>query len=310
MNSLNTNFLGMELQNPTVLASGICGVTGEILCEAGRKGAGAVTSKSVSLHERKGHRNPTIVEVQGGLLNAIGLSNPGFDEAKKDLQFALKNSSSPVFLSIFAKSMEEFEEIASLIAELNPPLIEADISCPNVDKEAGLPYAASPETAGKVTEIIKNSVGRIPVSIKLSPNVASIAQIAKAVEDAGANSITAINTAQGMSIDLTTKMPILKNKVGGLSGPALKPIAVRCVYQVFEAVEIPIIGTGGIMTGEDLIEYSLAGASLMGIGTAIYFKGLNVFKQVCEEAENWLKENGYSSLKELKGKAHEKIVIK
>ena len=168
----------------------------------------------------------------------------------------------------------------------------------------GKPYYADPELTAKVTKEVKNNSGKIPISVKLSPNVHDIKEIAHAAEKAGANAITAINTASGMVIDIEARKPILANRIGGISGPALKPIAVRCVYEVYETVKIPIIGTGGVTYGKDAIEMVMAGATAIGIGTGIYYRGIGVFKKVCDEMEIWMKKNKIKNLNEIRGVAH------
>ena len=188
------------------------------------------------------------------------------------------------------------------MSSLKPAMIEVDISCPHLDY--GKPYYADAELIAKVTKIVKKNAGKIPVSIKLSPNVYDIKEIAHAAEKAGADAITAINTVTGMVIDITARKPILANKIGGVSGPALKPIAVRCVYEIYETVKIPIIGTGGVTYGKDAVEMIMAGATAVGIGSGVYYRGIGIFKKVCNEMASWMKKNKVKSLEEIRGKAH------
>jgi dihydroorotate dehydrogenase (NAD+) catalytic subunit len=208
----------------------------------------------------------------------------------------------PVIGSIYGYRIEQFGEVARKMASLKPAMIEVDISCPHLDY--GKPYYADPNLTAEVTKIVKKNSGKIPVSIKLSPNVYDIKEIAHAAERWGADAITAINTASGMVIDIDARKPILANKIGGVSGPALKPIAVRCVYEIYETVKIPIIGTGGVTYGKDAIEMIMAGATAIGIGTGIFYRGIEVFRKVCDEMEAWMKKNKIKNLGEIRGAAH------
>lgn len=298
---LKTNLCKIKLNNPLVLASGVLGITKECLDRIGRVGAGAVTLKSLCHEERPGHVNPTMFNDGTAFLNAVGLSGQGIDNAVKDFK-RLDDLSIPVIASIFGYKIEHFGQVAKKISKLKPAMIETNISCPNIDY--GTPYFADPELATKITREVKKNSGKIPVSIKLSPNVHNIRDIAKAVEKAGADAITAINAASGMKIDIDARKPILANKIGGISGPALKPIAVRCVYEIFETVKIPIIGTGGITYGKDAIEMTMAGATTIGIGAGIYYRGIDVFKKICNEMETWMKKNRVKNLNEIRGCAH------
>ena len=299
---LQTNLCGIKLKNPTILASGILGVTKESANRIGKSGAGAVTLKSLCHEERFGNSNPTMLGYDDTFLNAVGLPGQGIDSAMKDFG-RLDNLSIPVIGSIYGYRIEQFGEVAKKMSSLKPAMIEVDISCPHMDY--GKPYYADPELTAKVTQAVKKNSGKIPVSIKLSPNVYDIKEIAHAAEKAGADAITAINTATGMSIDLDSRKPVLANKIGGISGPALKPIALRCVYEIYETVKLPIIGTGGVTYGKDAIEMVMAGATAVGIGTGIFYRGIGVFKKVCNEMENWMKKNKVNNLDEIRGGAHE-----
>ncbi|MBI2658369.1 dihydroorotate dehydrogenase [Candidatus Woesearchaeota archaeon] len=298
---LKTNLCSIQLKNPTILASGILGVTKESVDRIGKSGAGAVTLKSLCHEERAGNANPTMFSYDGTFLNAVGLPGQGIDSAMKDFG-RLDNLSVPVIGSIYGYRIGQFGEVAKKMASLKPAMIEVDISCPHMDY--GKPYYADPQLTAKVTKTVKQNTGKIPVSIKLSPNVYDIKEIAHAAEKSGADAITAINTATGMVIDINAKKPILANKIGGISGPALKPIAVRCVYEIYETVNIPIIGTGGVTYGKDAIEMVMAGATAVGIGTGIYYRGNEVFRKVCDEMIQWMKKNKVKNLGEIQGAAH------
>ena len=298
---LQTNLCGIRLKNPAILASGILGVTKESVGRIGRAGAGAITLKSLCHEERFGNANPAMFGYDDVFLNAVGLPGQGIDSAMKDFA-RLDNLSVPVIGSIYGYRIGQFGEVAKKMASLRPAMIEVDISCPHLDY--GKPYYADPNLTAEVTKIVKKNSGKIPISTKLSPNVHDIKEIAHAAERAGADAITAINTASGMVIDIGARKPILANKIGGVSGPALKPIAVRCVYEIYETVKIPIIGTGGVTYGKDALEMIMAGATAVGIGTGIYYRGINVFKKVCDEMKAWMKKNKVKNLGEIRGCAH------
>ena len=298
---LQTKLCNIKLKNPTILASGILGVTKESVGRIGKNGAGAVTLKSLCHEERAGFSNPTMFGYDGVFLNAVGLPGQGINSAVKDFK-RLDNLSVPVIGSIYAYRIEQFGVVAKKMASLKPAMIEVDISCPHMDY--GKPYYADAGLTGKITKIVKKNSGKIPVSIKLSPNVYDIKEIAHAAERAGADAITAINAASGMVINIEARKPVLANKIGGITGPALKPIAVRCVYEIYEMVKIPIIGTGGVTYGKDAIEMVMAGATAVGIGSGIYYRGMNIFKKVCDEMEQWMRKNKVKSLDAIRGCAH------
>lgn len=291
------------MNSPLVLASGIIGTSADLLERAALCGAGAVTSKSCSLEPRPGHPNPVAVEWEGGVINAVGLTNPGADQEVRmliDAKTRLAPLGVPVIASIFASSMDQFGQVAAIISQAEPDLIEVNISCPNVGDEFGAPFAGSPESAAAVTEKVK-SCTQIPVCVKLAPNVPSIARIALAVVRAGADAITAVNTMPGMIIDARAGKPVLSNRMGGISGLALKPVALRCVAEIRQVVDVPIIGIGGIMTGLDAVEMLMAGATIVGIGSAVWFRGPEVFDLINRELTAFMDQEGYSDLESLRG---------
>jgi len=293
----------MRMKNPTVLASGILG-TGAGLLERVVKegGAGAVTMKSIGPEERLGHPNPSVVEWGHGLLNAVGLPSPGFGNMEEEW-LALKKRDFPLIASVYGASVEEFALVAEKVAEKKPDAIEVNISCPNT-KEHGQIFGVSEEASQEVISAVKKKCGQIPLIAKLTPQAYNIAAIAQSCEKAGADAICAINTVAGMCIDIDARKPVLYNKFGGVSGPAVKPVAIKCVYQVFEAVKIPILGMGGINSGRDAIEFIQAGAATVGIGSATFYRGIGAFKKICAEMEEWMKENKVESLEEIRGVAH------
>ncbi|MDD5469949.1 MAG: dihydroorotate dehydrogenase [Candidatus Peribacteraceae bacterium] len=305
--NLSQTILGITFTNPTVLASGIWGITASSWREVARNGAGGVTTKSLWLKEHKGHKNPCIISTEHWTLNAVGVPDAGVEKAKEEIGDYNQEKPVPLIANIIADSVENYGKTAAEIVELKPDFLEVNISCPNVEDEFGRPFACSAADAAAVTKAVKKVSRKIPVFIKLSPNVENIGQIALACAQAGADGFTAINTVgPGMAIDLRSRMPILSNKVGGLSGPGIKPIAVKCIADVYRATEgkLPIIGTGGVHTGEDALELMLAGASLIGIGTAIGTRGGDVFRKVTEEMNTWCEEEGIKNIAELVGGMH------
>lgn len=302
---LSTKLGKITLKNPLILGSGILGVTGASLVNVAKNGAAGVTTKSISMNPREGHPNPTVLVYSEGLINAVGLSNEGVEKSIEEIKYARDHSDAVIIASIVGFSIEEFGRIAKEISKANPHMIELNLSCPNVEDEHGKPYATDAKlAAAAVHEVKKNT--KLPIIAKLSPNVNNIAEIAQAVEKAGADAICAINTVgPGMVININAAKPVLANKAGGVSGPAIKPIAVRCVYDIYKAVNIPIIGIGGITTGEDAVEMMMAGASAVGIGSAVYYRGIEVFDKINSEIQEFMKKHGYKSISEIIGKAHE-----
>jgi len=301
LSRLATEIAGLKLDNPTMLAAGILGLTGASLRSVIDAGAGAVVTKSVGLKLREGYPNPTIVQVECGLLNAMGLPNPGIHHFAEEIHEA-REGGVPVIVSIYGFSSEEFAEVAMVAAKSGADALELNVSCPHVEK-TGSEIGQNPQLVAEVVESVKNGVDK-PVFVKLTPNVASIAEVAKAAVKAGADAITAINTVRAMAINIETARPILANKVGGLSGPAIKPIALRCVYEVYREVDVPVIGCGGITTWRDAVEFMLAGASAVQIGTAIALKGLGVFKSITKRMDTYLRKRGIGSVREIVGRSH------
>ncbi len=298
---LETEIAGLRLKNPTILASGIMGSTGSSLKRIAREGGpGAVATKSVGMKARAGHSNPTVIEIEGGLLNAVGLSNPGIHEFKAEIETA-KDGGVPVIVSVFGFAVEEFADVAANAQEYGADAIELNLSCPNVEK-AGATYGQDPELSRRVVETVKSEV-KIPVIAKLTANTNDIVEVASACADAGCDGITAINTLAAMKIDIRAKSPVLGNKTGGLSGPYIKPVALRCVYEISKELDVPVIGCGGITTGEDAIEFLMAGAKAVEIGTGVHLRGIDVFKKVCGEIELFMKDNGHKDLGEIIGAA-------
>ena len=301
---LSCQLAGVTLPGPLVLASGIWGTSASLLERAARSGAGAVTAKTCTPTPRRGHRNPSAVDFGHGLINAMGLPNPGVEEEVELLREAVRRLSGygvPLIASISADTVEEFGRAATAVSEAGPALIEINISCPNVESSGEL-FASSAEAAAAVTREVKASTA-IPCLVKLSPNVADIAAIAAAAAGAGADGITAVNTMPGMLIDAESGAPVLANVTGGISGPALKPIALRCVFDIARAVSVPIIGTGGVLTGTDAVEMISAGAWCVGVGTAIASRGDRALTLILDELCEWMHARGIRTLAEIRGRA-------
>jgi dihydroorotate dehydrogenase (NAD+) catalytic subunit len=307
MTDLGVTLCGVRLPTPLILASGILGTEAELMARVARAGAGAVTAKSCSPQPRAGHPNPTVLAWEHGLINAVGLANPGVEVQVEELAHAralLKPLGTALIGSVFAETVEGFAYVAARLATVPPDLIELNISCPNVHDEFGTPFAADPAAAAQVTAAVKQAVGeRAPVLVKLSPNVSDIAAVARAVEAAGADGISAINTLTGMIIDVDARRPVLANRTGGLSGPAIRPLAVRCVYEIAQAVRLPIVGIGGVQTGRDAVEMIMAGATAVGVGSAVV-EGVEVFGRICREMAALMVELGYERVGEMRGAAH------
>lgn len=312
MADLSVEFCGVRFRNPIVLASGVLGVTADSMAQVVRNGAGGVTSKSLWPFEHKGHPNPTIITSEHWMLNAVGIPDAGPEKAREELAHFREVCDAPFIANIVGGKMEDYVAIAKEVALMNPDIVEINISCPNVEDELGKPMACSIVKSSEVTRLVKAALaeagaGHLPVVVKLSPNVEDIVSIAASVLDAGADGVTAINTVgPGMAINIETAQPILANRVGGLSGPAIKPLAVKYVYDIYRARKCPIIGTGGVTTGRDAIEMMMAGATLVGVGTAVWARGQDVFGKIVDEMNEWCDANGVEKLSDLIGKAHPK----
>jgi len=303
-NRLRVTLAGIALESPLILASGILGVSASSMDLAARHGLGAVTTKSFCLEGRRGHQGPTIVAYEHGMLNAVGLSNPGWEGATAEIRAFKEQTDTPIIASIFGKTLEEFALVAAKAAEAGPHLIEVNVSCPNVADELGTPFEADPVALAKITSSVRKAAGKIPVSIKLSTNYGFIGRMAKVCEDHGADVITGINTVgPGMIIDVNVRRPVLSNRMGGVSGPGILPIAVRAVHDIARAVRLPIIGTGGVSSAEDALQLIMAGATAVGIGTALYW-GLETIDKVNQGLERYLEREELSSLDPIRGAIH------
>ena len=287
MPSLSVDVGGLVLRNPVMLAAGILGTTGASLRRAALAGAGGVVTKSVGAMAREGHPGPTVVSVDCGLLNAMGLPNPSFVEFQQEIDVA-KAGGVPVVASIFGASPEEFCAVA---AGLTADAFELNLSCPHAQCY-GAELAQHPEMVEAVSRAVKSRV-KVPVWAKLTPNTSDIAELGRAAERGGADAVVAINTLKAMAIDIETGYPILGNRFGGLSGRAIKPVAVKCVYDLASSLEIPVVGVGGIASWEDAVEMIMAGAKAVQVGTALQ-KGYQVFSEINQGLSAYLERKDLS----------------
>jgi dihydroorotate dehydrogenase (NAD+) catalytic subunit len=306
---LDTDFFDKKIKNPIILASGVVGMTGASLGAACDNGCGAVITKSMTLEPRKGHEGPNIVETECGLLNAMGYPNPGIDAGLKE--FGGWKRSEGLIISIVGKDAKEFSALAEKVEEkkksLGASALEAVISCPHTPGYGTMVGQGTPESVSEITTALKENCS-LPIIIKLSPSVPGEVKAAVAAEEAGADAINMGNSlGPGMKIDIHRKKPVLGFKMGGLSGLPIKPIAIRCIYDIHGSVKIPIIGTGGVNAGVDAIEMMMAGAKWVSVGTAVYYRGQQVFADIAKEMEVWMELNGYSKLEDIIGAAHEQI---
>jgi len=295
-----TEIAGLQLRNPFILAGGILGISGHTLRRVAEAGAGAVVTKSLGLEPRTGYPNPTIVETPCGLLNAMGLPNPGVEVLREEVE-EVRKTNVPVIASVYGCCESDYAEAASQAEKAGADAVELNVSCPHV-KEVGRQIGQDPNAVASVTASVKKRV-EFPVIVKLTPNVTDIVNIAKKATDAGADAITAINTVSGISIDIDVQRPILAAGTGGLSGPAIKPIALRCIYEIHKEVNVPLIGCGGITTWSDAVEFFLAGANAVQIGTAIMYRDLEVFSELERGVKEYLEAKRFESISQLVGLA-------
>ncbi|HZY70010.1 MAG TPA: dihydroorotate dehydrogenase [Thermoplasmata archaeon] len=302
MADLAVDFAGIHLRNPFLLASGVWGESGESLKGAVAAGAGGVVTKSIGDAPRSGYPNPTIVAWgEWGFLNAMGLPNPGIDEYPKEIANAL-GAGAPVIGSVFGHDADEFAALARRMEATGVAAIELNLSCPHAEG-LGSEVGQEPAAVEEITRAVVGSV-KIPVIPKITPNAADPPGLAEAAERGGAAAVTAINTLRAMSIDVPLRRPTLAHGLGGLSGPAIRAVGVACVWQIYERVKIPILGVGGIMTADDALEYILAGARAVQVGTAVAFRKVGVFGSLVADLDRRLGELGVARLLDLVGAAH------
>jgi dihydroorotate dehydrogenase (NAD+) catalytic subunit len=301
---LSISFAGLKLQNPTILASGIMGYSAESLNRVAKGGAGAVVTKSVGIEPRFGYSNPTVVQAEGALINAMGLPNPGIDVYSEEIGFSKTVLRVPIIVSVFGYSADEYAVVAKKAVDAGADAVELNVSCPHV-KQTGSEIGQSPKFLSEVVQQVKAVINK-PLIVKLTPNVSDITLLARAAVEAGADALTAVNTLKAMAIDTETMLPVLSNVKGGLSGPAVKPVALRCVYDIHEALsDVPIIGCGGVSDWRDAVEFFLAGASAVQIGTAVAVD-IEVFQTINRGVETYLRKKHFGSVKDIVGLAHHK----
>ncbi|WP_080846512.1 dihydroorotate dehydrogenase [Cytobacillus gottheilii] len=308
MKSLEISLPGLSLKNPIMPASGCFGFGREYSGLFDLTQLGAIMIKATTLEPRFGNPTPRVAETTAGMLNAIGLQNPGLDKVLNEELTWLEQFDVPIIANVAGSLEEDYVEVAKEISKAkNVHALELNISCPNV-KTGGIAFGTIPEVAKNLTKKVKE-VSEVPVYVKLSPNVTNIVEMAKAVENGGADGLTMINTLLGMRLDLKTAQPILANKSGGLSGPAIKPVAIRMIHEVSQHVSLPIIGMGGVQSAEDVIEYFYAGASAVAVGTANFVDPF-VCPKIIEELPVLLQELGFDHISECTGRSwgkHEKL---
>lgn len=300
--NMKVNLAGVEWNNPVTTASGTFGSGAEYGDFVDLNRIGAVTTKGVANIPWAGNPTPRVAETYGGMINAVGLQNPGLDVfIKRDIPF-LQNYDCKIIVNVCGKTTEDYVDAVEKLGEQPVDMLEINVSCPNV-KEGGIAFGQDPKALYEITQAVKK-VAKQPIIMKLSPNVTDITEMARAAEAGGADVLSLINTLTGMKIDVHKRKFVLANKTGGLSGPAIKPVAVRMVYQVAQAVKLPIIGMGGIMTAEDAIEFLLAGATAVSVGTANFHNPMATI-DIINGIEAYMKQYGIQDIKELIGAVHE-----
>lgn len=298
MKKLKSNITGLTLDSPTMLAAGIVGISSKTMARAVENGAGAVVTKSIGFQAREGNKNPVVAKTPCGLLNSMGLPNPGVHVFRNEVkEFEID---APVIGSVYGFTQEEYVKVADLLSECCDG-IELNLSCPNV-RGTGTLFGQDPSLVEEVTKAVKATIQK-PLFVKLTPNVTDITEIAEAAEAGGADAITAINTVNGMRINIELEQSVLAAETGGLSGPAIRPIAVHSIYKIYQKVDIPVIGCGGITSWEHAVEFFLAGASAVQLGTGIMEEGFDIFSKINKGVNKHLDEKSYAHVSELIGNA-------
>jgi len=298
---LRVKIAKLDFPNPLILASGILGISASLVNRVIKVGAGGIVLKTISYHPRVGYDNPVLAEAPSGILNALGTPNPGYSKMGLEIKKII-NSDVPIISSIMGDSPDSFSALAEKIEKYKVNALELNVSCPHV-KKMGSEIGEDPDTLMAVVEAVKSSVN-IPVFAKLTPNVTSITRLAAAALDGGADALVAINTVKAMGINVETQKPILSNKIGGLSGPTIKPIGLRCIFELSRELDAPLIGVGGIVNWRDALEYILAGAKAVQIGSGIAYRGLNIFPEIKQGIKDYLENENLASITELTGRAH------
>jgi dihydroorotate dehydrogenase (NAD+) catalytic subunit len=297
---LSVNIAGLQLRNPTMLASGFLGISQDIFNRIYRSGAGAIVSKSISIEPIEGYRNPSVFSWdKDSYINAVGLANPGSEAFSKEIKY---NKGVPLLVSLVGSSHKEFPPMIKKFDGLNVCGYEINLSCPHVAK-MGMEVGDDPEMVSRIVKTIRVNTHK-PLIIKVGVGNADLVNVARAAKDAGADAITAINTIRAMAINIETQMPVLSNRIGGLSGKSIRPVAIRCVYEISKSLAIPVIGCGGIFTWEDTVEFMLAGASAVQLGSVIGHTGLAAFSNIIRGVKKYLERKGLKNAMEIIGLAH------
>ena len=302
--SLSISLFGKKLKNPLFLPSWIINDIADhrLAVEAG---VGCLVLKSLTIEKREGNPLPRVIKFNCGFINSVGLRNPGLERGKKEVADFLKKYNTPTIVSVFATNISDFQRLVSNFVELSPFAIELNLSCPNVADEFGEMISKKTKMVYQVIKAVKKEAKKIPIICKLSPNVENIGEAAKTAEEAGADAISAINTlASGMMIDIKKRKPILGTKKGGISGEAIRPLAIAKIYEIYEVVKIPILGMGGVSCFEDVIEMMMAGARLVGVGSAVYTKGWGVYQKILSGLKEFLKNEKIDRIEKIIGVAH------
>lgn len=299
MANLKVNICGVEMKNPVIGASGTYGFGEELEQFYHNDVMGGISGKGLTLHPREGNPSPRIAETPSGMLNSVGLQNPGIERYINDILPRITGKGTAVIANVAGGCENDYIEIVERLQDTPVDIIEVNISCPNVH-EGGIPFGSNPKVVEQITKAAKKASTQKPIMMKLSPNVADIREAAKAAQAGGADSISLINTLTGMAVSLEKRRPILKNVVGGLSGPAIKPVALRMVYQACSVVDIPVIGMGGIMSGIDALEFMLCGAAAVQVGTANLCEPY-ACQNIVTEIEEYLDSHGIVDINEIIG---------
>jgi dihydroorotate dehydrogenase (NAD+) catalytic subunit len=297
---LSVNIAGLQLRNPTMLASGFLGISQDIFNRIYRSGAGAIVSKSISIEPIEGYRNPSVFSWdKDSYINAVGLANPGSEAFSKEIKY---NKGVPLLVSLVGSSHKEFPSMIKKFDGLNVCGYEINLSCPHVAK-MGMEVGDDPEMVSRIVKTIRANTHK-PLIIKVGVGNADVVNVARVAKDAGADAVTAINTIRAMAINIETQMPVLSNRIGGLSGKSIRPVAIRCVYEISKNIAIPVIGCGGIFTWEDTVEFMLAGASAVQLGSVIGHTGLAAFNNIIKGVKKYLERKGLKNAMEIIGLAH------
>jgi len=304
MADLGVRVAGLSLRNPSLLASGVWGESGDSLAGAWKAGAGGVITKSIGAVPRPGYPNPTVETYERwGLLNAMGLPNPGIEEYPREIE-AAQRAGATIVGSVFAGDAGEFARLARRMEEAGVVAVELNLSCPHAEG-FGTEVGSDPDEVERIVRTVVAAV-KVPVIAKITPNTSDPAALAAAAEHGGAAAVSAINTLRALAIDVRLRRPVLAHGLGGLSGSAIKPVGLACVWQIYEAISIPVIGVGGIMRAEDALEYLMAGARALEVGTAVTFEGIGVFARLARDLSALLDELGFARVEDAVGAAHTK----